>query len=65
MPKQKTHSGAAKKFKVTGSGKLTRRSANQSHNLEHKSPKQKRSFGKAHPVDGANEKTVNRMLGRS
>jgi large subunit ribosomal protein L35 len=65
MPKQKTHSGAKKKFKVTGSGKLTRRSANQSHMLEHKSPKQKRSFGKAYPVDAANEKTVKRMLGRS
>ena len=64
MPKQKTHSGAKKKFKVTGSGKLTRRSANQSHNLEHKSPKQKRGFSKAHPVDGDNEKNVNRMLGR-
>ena len=64
MPKQKTHSGAKKKFKVTGTGKLTRRSANQSHNLEHKSPKQKRAFSKAQPVDGDNEKTVNRMLGR-
>ena len=31
MPKQKTHSGAKKKFKITGTGKLTRRSANQSH----------------------------------
>ena len=65
MPKQKTNSGAKKKFKVTGAGKLLRRSANQSHKLEHKSPKQKRSFGKDYPVDGANEKTVNRMLGRS
>jgi large subunit ribosomal protein L35 len=64
MPKQKTHSGAKKKFKVTGTGKLMRRSANQSHLLEHKSPKQKRAFSKDHPVDGANEKTVNRMLGR-
>ncbi|MGZ4289716.1 MAG: 50S ribosomal protein L35 [Gaiellaceae bacterium] len=64
MPKQKTHSGAKKKFKVTGTGKLTRRSANQSHLLEHKSPKQKRAFNKAHAVDGDNEKTVNRMLGR-
>ena len=64
MPKQKTHSGAKKKFKVTGTGKLTRRSANQSHNLEHKSPKQKRSFTQSHSVDGDNEKTVNRMLGR-
>ena len=64
MPKQKTHSGAKKKFKVTGTGKLTRRSANQSHLLEHKSPKQKRRFSKALPVDGDNAKTVNRMLGR-
>ncbi|MGZ4410456.1 MAG: 50S ribosomal protein L35 [Gaiellaceae bacterium] len=64
MPKQKTHSGAKKKFKVTGTGKLVRRSANQSHNLEHKSPKQKRAFNKSHAVDGDNEKTVNRMLGR-
>jgi ribosomal protein L35 len=43
---------------------LTRRSANQSHNLEHKSPKQKRAFGKAHPVDKADAPTVERMLGR-
>jgi large subunit ribosomal protein L35 len=64
MPKQKTHSGAKKKFKVTGTGKLMRRSANQSHMLEHKSPKQKRAFSKDHPVDKDNEKTVNRMLGR-
>ena len=64
MPKQKTHSGAKKKFKVTGTGKLMRRSANQSHLLEHKSPKQKRQFSKDKPVDPANEKTVARMLGR-
>ena len=65
MPKQKTSSGAKKKFKVTGTGKLTRRSANQSHNLEHKAPKQKRGFRKAQPVAKANEKVVNRLLGRS
>ena len=64
MPKQKTHSGAKKKFKVTGTGKLLRRSANQSHKLEHKSPKQKRRFSRALPVDRANAKTVDRMLGR-
>jgi len=64
MPKQKTHSGAKKKFKVTATGKLTRRSANQSHNLEHKSPKQKREFSKALPVDPDNKKTIERMLGR-
>ena len=64
MPKQKTHSGAKKKFKVTGTGKLLRRSANQSHNLEHKSPKQKRKFRIDLPVDSANTKTVERLLGR-
>ena len=64
MPKQKTHSGAKKKFKVTGTGKLMRRSANQSHLLEHKSPKQKRAFSKDHSVDPDNEKVVKRMLGR-
>ena len=65
MPKQKTHSGAKKKFKVTGSGKLLRRSAMQSHNLEHKSPKQKRSFSKDHPVAANDAKRVNRQLGRA
>ena len=64
MPKQKTNSGAKKKFKVTGTGKLLRRSANQSHNLEHKSPKQKRKFRSDLPVSAANEKTVKRLLGK-
>ena len=64
MPKQKTHSGAKKRFKVTATGKLTRRSANQ-HYEGRKSSKQKRSFSKDHPVDGANEKAVKGMLGRN
>ena len=64
MPKMKRNSGAKKKFKVTATGKLLRRKAKQSHNLEHKSPKQKRAFSKDHSVDPDNEKTVNRMLGR-
>ena len=63
MPKQKTHSGAKKKFKVTAAGKLLRRSQ-MSGNLMNKSPKQKRQFSKDQPVDTANEKTVARMLGR-
>ena len=64
MPKQKTHSGAKKKFKVTSTGKLMRRSQ-MSGNLMSKSPKQKRQFSKDQPVDAANKKTVNRMLGRN
>ena len=52
MPKQKTHSGAKKKFKVTGSGKVLRRHAMKSHNLEKKSQKRKRAFRKTHELDG-------------
>ena len=63
MPKQKTHSTSKKKFKVTATGKLVRR-AQMSGKLMNKSPKQKRQFSKDRPVDPANEKTVNRMLGR-
>ena len=64
MPKQKTNSGAKKKFKVTGTGKLLRRNAGQSHNLEHKSPKRKRQFSKDLPVAPANVRTVKKLLGR-
>ena len=63
MPKQKTRSGAKKKFKVTSTGKLMRR-PQMSGKLMNKSPKQKRQFSKAQPVDPANEKNVGRMLGR-
>ena len=63
MPKVKRNSGAKKKFKVTGTGKLLRRVANQSHNLEHKSPKLKRAFSKDLPVDPAQTKTIKRLLG--
>ena len=45
MPKMKSHSGAKKRFKVTGSGKLKARHAMSSHILEKKSPKYKRNLG--------------------
>jgi ribosomal protein L35 len=48
---------------VTGTGKLLRR-AQMSGKLMNKSPKQKRQFSKDRPIDAANEKTVERMLGR-
>ena len=63
MPKQKAHSSAKKKFRVTGTGKLMRRSQ-MSGKLMNKSPKQKRQFSKDRDVAPANEKTVARMLGR-
>ena len=64
MPKQKTNSGAKKKFKVTGTGKLLRRPANQSHNLEHKPAKQKRGFSKDLPVSAGDAKQARKLLGR-
>ena len=63
MPKQKPHSGAKNKVKVTGTGKLMRRSQ-MSGKLMNKSPKQKRQFSKDKPVSEADEKMVGRMLGR-
>ncbi len=60
---RRRNSGAKKKFKVTGTGKLLRRKAGQSHNLEHKSPKLKRAFRKDQPVAKANDKIVRTLLG--
>ena len=42
MPKMKTHSGAKKRYKVTGTGKILRRKANRSHILEKKPSKRTR-----------------------
>ena len=64
MPKQKTHSSAKKRFKVTGTGKLMRRHAMKSHNLERKSPKRKRAFGKDQPVAPENVRVIERLLGK-
>ena len=63
MPKQKTHSGAKKRFKVTGGGKLLRRRAMKSHLLEKKSSKRKRSFRQDKPVAPSDVKNVRKMLG--
>jgi len=63
MPKQKTHSGAKKRFKLTGSGKLLRRKAMKGHLLGNKSAKRKRSFGKQHDVHGSDTREVKRLLG--
>lgn len=44
MPKMKSHRGAAKRFRRTGTGKLRRRKANRSHILEKKTRKRKRQL---------------------
>ncbi|MCC5953027.1 MAG: 50S ribosomal protein L35 [Acidimicrobiia bacterium] len=63
MPKMKTHRGAAKRFKVTGSGKIVRRRANLSHILEKKSSRRKRRLRGVGEVDAANRDAVRRQLG--
>ena len=63
MPKMKSHSGAKKRFRKTGTGKLRARHAYSSHILEKKSPKRKRGFRKPQEVAKADEKTVTRLLG--
>jgi large subunit ribosomal protein L35 len=63
MPKMKTDKGAAKRFKVTGSGKLRRRHAFLNHMLEKKSSNRKRRLGKEAAVHPADEKAVRRLLG--
>ena len=62
MPKMKSHSGAAKRFKKTGSGKLKSRPAFSSHILEKKSPKKKRALGLEKTVAKADAKTVRKLL---
>jgi large subunit ribosomal protein L35 len=64
MPKMKTHRGAAKRFKVTGTGKIVRRKANRSHLLEHKPTTRTRRLGREAEVVGREKKRVERMLGR-
>ena len=63
MPKMKSGSGAKKRFKVTGSGKILRRRAMQSHNLEHKSAKRKRAFNKDFSVAKVDTPRLKKLLG--
>ncbi|SUY46985.1 ribosomal protein L35 [Clostridium putrefaciens] len=62
MPKMKTHRGAAKRFKLTGSGRLKRAKAFKSHILTKKSPKRKRNLRKTAYVSNTQEKTMKKLL---
>jgi large subunit ribosomal protein L35 len=62
MPKIKTSRGAAKRFKMTGTGKVKRSHAGLRHILTHKTTKQKRRLGKGVMVDKTNEKAIKRLL---
>jgi large subunit ribosomal protein L35 len=63
MPKMKTHSGAKKRYKVTGTGKIMRRSPNLSHILEKKSSKRKRRLTGKEPMTGGDRDRARRQLG--
>ncbi|GIV53694.1 MAG: 50S ribosomal protein L35 [Candidatus Kapaibacterium sp.] len=62
MPKSKTHSGAKKRYKVTGSGLIVREKAYRSHILTSKTRKRKRALRKATVVDSANLALVRAQL---
>ncbi len=63
MPKMKTHRGAAKRIKMTKSGKLKRAKAYKSHILTKKSQKRKRNLRKAGFLTSADIKRIKRALG--
>ncbi len=62
MPKLKTHKGAAKRFKKTGTGKIVRSHAFGRHILTSKPHKRKKKLGKSAIIDPTNNKAVQRML---
>ena len=64
MPKIKTHKGASKRFKLTGSGKIMREKAYTNHILTKKSAKVKRRLGNNIEVSASDKKKVKRLLGK-
>jgi large subunit ribosomal protein L35 len=64
MPKMKTHRGLAKRVKVTGTGRLRRRSPNLSHILEKKTPQRKRRLSGERDIAKADEKSIRTRLGK-
>lgn len=62
MPKMKSSRGAAKRFKITGTGKLKRRRAYLRHQLTCKNRKEKRNLGKSALVDATNAAAIRRLL---
>ena len=62
MPKQKTHKGAAKRFKVTGTGKVTRNQSGKRHILTKKSTKRKRGLRATNFVRAEDAGRVARMM---
>jgi large subunit ribosomal protein L35 len=64
MPKMKTHSGAGKRFRLTGSGKVMRRRANRNHLLEHKSSRLTRRLYDEVTLAPSDVKKIKKLLGK-
>ncbi|HEY0717414.1 MAG TPA: 50S ribosomal protein L35 [Streptosporangiaceae bacterium] len=64
MPKMKTHSGAAKRFRLTGTGKVMRRRAGMNHLLEHKSSRVTRRLTGDQSVAKNDLREIKKMLGK-
>ncbi|ADG79023.1 MULTISPECIES: 50S ribosomal protein L35 [Tsukamurella] len=64
MPKNKSHSGTAKRFKISGSGKVLRQKAGRRHLLEHKSSRVTRRLDGVAEVAPADVRRVKKLLGK-
>ncbi|MGN6324886.1 50S ribosomal protein L35 [Pseudolysinimonas sp.] len=64
MPKQKTHSGAKKRFRVTGSGKVMKQGSGMRHNFEHKSSRVTRRLNGDVELPATEAKIIKRLLGK-
>lgn len=64
MPKNKTHSGAGKRFRITGTGRVMHRRANRNHLLEYKSSVRTRRLERETELAPADVGRIRRLLGR-
>ena len=64
MPKNKTHSGTKKRFRITGKGKVMREQAGGRHLLEHKSSRYTRSIANDVELSKPDAKKVKKLLGK-
>ena len=62
MPKMKTNRGAAKRFKLTGTGKVVYSKSYSNHILTKKTTKRKRALRKSHIIDKSNESMLKRLI---
>ena len=63
MPKMKTNRSAAKRFRISGTGKILRRQANRHHLMEHKPTRRTRRLDGEKTVEGGHRKHVKKLLG--